>query len=309
MRIALIGQAAFGEAVLERLLERGHQVVGVSTPYDRNDRPDPLKAAALAKDIPWLPTPGLRRDEAFQRFAAWDPDLGVMAFVTSILPEKVLRKPRLGTIQYHPSLLPRHRGASAINWAIVMGDTKTGLTIFWPDKGIDTGPILLQKEVTLEPDDTVGSLYFNKLFPLGVNALVESVDLVEQDRAPRICQNESLATYEPVFKGEHAVIDWSNGAQQVYNLVRGANPQPGAVTTYQGEQVQIFDSKLHLGASRGRPGEVLAAPGQGLEVALNGGSLLVERLRLAGGAKVPVAEFIRASGIRAGDRFGTELMA
>ena len=305
MRIVLIGQAAFGEAVLKSLLDRGQQVVGVSTPPDREGRADPLKTEAHSNGIPWLPTRELRRDETYRQFTAWQPDLGVMAFVTDILPEGVLEEPRLGTIQYHPSLLPRHRGASAMNWAIVMGETKTGLTIFWPDKGIDTGPILLQKEVEIDPDDTVGSLYFNKLFPLGVEALVEAVELVKQGRAPRIPQNESQATYEPIFKGEHAIIDWSSEARQVYDLVRGSTPQPGAATTYRGHQAQFFESKLKPGATKGRPGQVLEASDSGLEVALNGGSLLVERIRRTGEAKTPAVEFIRSSGIKSGDMFGS----
>ncbi len=304
MRIALIGQAAFGEATLTGLLKQGQQVVGVSTPPDHDGRMDPLKKAALTNNIPWLPTSELRRDETYQRFAGWKPDLGVMAFVTDILPEKLLAKPRLGTIQYHPSLLPRHRGASAINWAIAMGETTTGLTIFWPDKGIDTGPVLLQKQVEIGPDDTVGTLYFNKLFPLGVEALVESVELVEQDRAPHTPQDESQATYDPIFRGEHAAIDWSKKARCVYDLVRGADPQPGAFTTYRGEHVEIFDSKLIPGASEGRPGEVLVTSDQGLEIALDGGTLLVKRLRAAGGAKVSAVDFTRSSGIKQGDRFG-----
>ncbi len=305
MRIVLIGQAAFGEAALTGLLKRGQQVVGVSTPPDQEGRMDPLKKAALTNNIPWLPTSELRRNETYQQFAAWKPDLGVMAFVTDILSEKLLAAPRLGTIQYHPSLLPRHRGASAINWAIAMGETTTGLTIFWPDKGIDTGPVLLQKQIEIAPDDTVGSLYFNKLFPLGVEALVESVELVEQDRAPRIPQDESQATYEPIFTGKHAAIDWSKKARQVYDLVRGADPQPGASATYRGERVAIFDSKLSPGTTRGQPGEVLVALDQGLEIALDGGALLVKRLRAAGGAKVSAADFIRSSGIKPGDRFGS----
>ena len=263
-----------------------------------------MKAAAAANHIPWLPTRELKREDPFQEFAAWRPDLSVMAFVTDILPEKVLMEPRLGAIQYHPSLLPRHRGASAINWAIVLGETKTGLSIFWPDSGIDTGPILLQKEAEIDPDDTVGSLYFNKLFPLGVEALVESVELVEQGSALRIPQDPSLATYEPVFKGKHAIIDWSREAQHVYNLVRGANPQPGATTTYQGERVQVFGSRLNLGATKGQPGEVLTVSEQVLEVALQGGSLLVERLRFAGGAKVSASGFIQQFSIGPGSRFG-----
>ena len=302
MRTVIIGQAAFGDAVLQRFLERGIEVVGVSTPPDRDGREDPLKKTALANSIPWLATRDLKRDEVYQQFSAWKPDLGVMAFVTDILPEKVLEEPAMGTIQYHPSLLPKHRGASAINWALVMGDTETGLTIFWPDKGIDTGPILLQKPVEIGLDDTVGSLYFDKLFPLGVDALAESAELVEQSRDPRITQDESQATYEPIYKGKHANIDWSKEARMVYDLVRGSTPQPGANTSYQGTGLQLFESKLRSEATSGHPGEVIAAGGSGLEVALDGGTLVVERLRAAGGGKVSAADFIKGSGIKPGDR-------
>ncbi|MSQ22785.1 MAG: methionyl-tRNA formyltransferase, partial [Dehalococcoidia bacterium] len=266
---------------------------------------DTLKKAALVNSIPWLPTSELKHDEAYQRFAGWKPDLGVMAFVTDILSKKLLAVPRLGTIQYHPSLLPRHRGASAINWAIAMGETTTGLTIFWPDSGIDTGPVLLQKQVEIAPDDTLGTLYFNKLFPLGVEALMESVELVEQDRSPRIPQDESQATYDPIFISGHAAVNWSKKAQQVYDLVRGADPQPGAATTYRGERMEIFDCKLIPGATSSKPGEVLVASDQGLEIALVGGALLVKRLRAAGSAKVSAADFIRSSGIKPGDTFGS----
>jgi methionyl-tRNA formyltransferase len=304
MRTVIIGQAAFGDAVLKRFLEQGIEVVGVSTPPDRGGREDPLKSTALANGLPWLSTRDLRQDETYQQFQAWQPELGVMAFVTDILPEKVLEEPSLGTIQYHPSLLPKHRGASAINWTVIQGETKTGLTIFWPDRGLDTGPVLLQKEVEVGPDDTVGSLYFNHLFPLGVDALAESVALVQQGQAPRLVQDESQATYEPIFKDEHANIDWSQDAQTVYNLVRGSTPAPGANTAYQGTSLQLFESKLLPGGGAGRPGEVLAVDDSGIQVALPGGVLLVERLRAAEGGKVAAAEYAREAGIKVGDQLG-----
>ena len=304
MRIVLIGQAAFGESVLKRLLEAGKEVVGVSTPPDRGSRVDPLKALAEGSGIPWLATRELRNEETYRQFAEWQADLGVMAFVTDILPEKVLEEPKLGTIQYHPSLLPRHRGASAINWAIVMGDTTTGLTIFWPDKGIDTGPVLLQKEAAIDPDDTVGTLYFDKLFPLGVDAMVESVELVEQGTAPRLVQDESQATYEPIFKDEHAAIDWGKKGQQVYDLVRGSTPSPGAATSIKGQAVELFESRFTAGDAAGQPGEVLRVSEDGVQVGVNGGVLLVQRARLAGGQKVGGAQLAGELGLVVGDRFG-----
>ena len=179
--------------------------------------------------------------------------------------------PTRGTIQYHPSLLPLHRGPSSINWPIIQGDTRTGLTIFWPDQGLDTGPILLQKEVEIRDTDTLGSLYFDRLFPLGVAALLEGVDLVRAGKAPKIVQDESKATYEGWCKKEHVQVDWQKPLQTTWNLIRGADPQPGAWTTFGGATVQLLDAKKLEGGAAGQPGQVLAVDDTGMTVAAPGG--------------------------------------
>ena len=194
MKTVVIGQAAFGERVLEAMLNLGEEVVGVFCPPDQPGKPNALCDAAQRHRIAVYQPKHLRDPEVYEAFRQLQPDLNLMAFVTDIVPERILNLPRHGSIQYHPSLLPKHRGGSAINWAIINGETATGLTIFWPDRGVDTGPILLQKEVEIAPDDTTGSLYFNKLFPLGVDALVESIKLIESGVAPRNAQDETLAT-------------------------------------------------------------------------------------------------------------------
>jgi methionyl-tRNA formyltransferase len=304
MRIVLIGQAAFGEAVLRKLLDQGHEVVGVSAPGTKEGaRPDPLRAAAEAAGLPVLETRRLRRDEVFQQYAALKPDLNVMAFVTDIIRPNVLVAPPLGTIQYHPSLLPRHRGISSINWAIIQGDATTGLTIFWVDEGIDTGPMLLQREVPIGPDDTVGSLYFNTLFPLGVDAMVEAVTLVKGGNAPHIVQDEDRATYEPPCSEEHTRIDWSAPADTTYNLIRGSNPQPGAVTTIDGEPLKIFDVERVRDAG-GEPGAVLAVDGSGVLVALSAGAVRLKRVTPAGGAKTDAAVWAAQIGLTPGKKIG-----
>jgi methionyl-tRNA formyltransferase len=305
MRIVLIGQAAFGEAVFKAFRERGEEIVGIcAPPTPDGGRPDALRSAGEAAGLPVLPTRRLRRDESvIGQYLDLKPDLNVMAFVTDIIPERVLFAPPLQTIQYHPSLLPRHRGASAINWAIIQGDTITGLTIFWVDAGIDTGPILLQKEVEVGPDDTVASLYFNRLFPLGVEAMVEAVELVRRGTAPRIEQDHARATYEPICRDEHTEIDWNADPRAVYNLVRGANPTPGAGAVLRGAAVKLFDSAFLSGRTGGTPGEVLGVDDEGVSVALNGAGLLVKRVQLPGSPKTPAAEWARASGVTPGERF------
>jgi methionyl-tRNA formyltransferase len=304
LRIVLIGQAAFGEKVLHALLNKGENVVGVFCPPDPPDKPGPLRQSAETMGIP-VYQPGRMRDpEVYDIYAKLQPDLNVMAFVTDIVPQRILDYPRYGSIQYHPSLLPRHRGGSAINWAVINGETRTGLTIFWPDRGIDTGPILLQKEVEIAPDDTTGALYFNKLFPLGVEALVKAVEMVRKGTAPRIAQDESQATYEPLCTEERTVIDWGKPVAQVYNLIRGANPQPGAVTTFREEKLKIFDCQRQELPCPASPGEVLTIGAEGFLVAGNGGAILVKRVQPRGGTKVKAAEFVAASGLKVGDRLG-----
>src|SRR5438477_3897184 len=158
MRIVVHGQQAFGKSVLEALLERGESVVGVYCAPDpaQGGRVDPLKEAALAKGLPVHQPKSFRnKPEVGEEFARLEADLCVMAYVTLIVPEEILNLPTRGTIQYHPSLLPRHRGPSSINWPIIQGDTRTGVSIFWPDNGLDTGPVLLHKEVEIRDGDTL----------------------------------------------------------------------------------------------------------------------------------------------------------
>jgi methionyl-tRNA formyltransferase len=308
MRIVVHGQQAFGKSVLEALVERGEDVIAVycaPEPTQGAARIDPLKEAALARSLPvYHPRSFRNKPEVWEEFAQLKADLCVMAYVTLLVPEEVLNLPTLGTIQYHPSLLPRHRGPSSINWPILRGETHTGLSIFWPDRGLDTGPILLQKEVEILDSDTLGSLYFDRLYPLGVTALLEAVDLVRAGKAPKIPQDESQATYEGWCKPEHVQVDWRKPLQEIWNMIRGADPQPGAWTTYKGTTVQLFDAKKLVGAAAGQPGEVTAVEDAGLKVAVTGGQILVHRVRPEGGQKVGAGAFARSAGLAPGVKLG-----
>jgi len=300
MRIVLNGQQAFGKAVLDALVERGEDVVAVYCPPDAaGGRIDPLKESALAHGRKIVQRPSFRGQAAAEELRAMAPDLCVMAFVTAIVPSSFLNLPTFGSIQYHPSLLPRHRGPSSINWPIIGGETRTGLTVFWPDDGLDTGPILLQKECPIGPDDTLGSVYFDHLFPMGVAAMLEAVDLVRDGKAPRIAQDESLATYESWCRAEDVEIDWSAPRGAIYNLIRGANPQPGAWTRAGGETLQIFDCRPSAAIS-GAPGEITALDENGMDVAAREGGIRVQRVRLGGGAKAAPADIAGASGLAVG---------
>lgn len=307
LQIAIIGQAAFGESVLNALVEKGYPIVGVFCPPDIEGKAqDPLKAAAATQEIPQFQFPRLRDREAIDAFQALKSDLCVMAFVTDIVPMDILNAPAQGTIQYHPSLLPKHRGPSSINWPVIQGESKTGLSIFWPDEGLDTGPVLLQKEVEILPEDTLGTLYFQKLFALGVDALVESVGLVERGEAPRIAQDESEATYEGWVKADDARIDWSQPLETIFNLVRGCDPNPGANTMCNGETVHLFGARANAAATGKPSGAIVSVGDKGITVAAGEGSLLIGRVRAAGSAKMNAAEWAGEKGIGEGDAFGKE---
>ena len=304
MRIIVNGQQAFGKSVLEALLERGEEVVGVYCEPDKEGRPaDPIKDAAIERKVPVFQPRSYRKQEVWDQMASLKSDLCVMAYVTLFVPEEALAIPTHGSIQYHPSLLPKHRGPSSINWPIIWGEEKTGLTIFWPDNGLDEGPVLIQKEVAINDDDTLGSLYFNQLFPMGIEAMLEGVDLVRQGKAPRLDQDHSKATYEGWCRRDLVRINWHLPLQTTWNLIRGANPQPGAWTRFEDSAVSIFDCEKIAEPRSVQPGQVTELSDDAITVAAADGQLRIKRLRPEKGSKVAAGEWAKEAGIKKGARF------
>jgi methionyl-tRNA formyltransferase len=310
MRLAIIGQQAFGKSALEAFLARGATVAGVfCAPEKPGAKPDPLRAAAEERGLRLFQLPSLKTPEAAAAIGALGVDLAVMAYVVQFVPRNFISVPRHGTIQYHPSLLPRYRGPSSINWPIIKGDTQTGLTIFRPTEGLDEGPIILQRTVDIGPDDTLGSVYFNHLFPLGVEALLEAAELVVAGRHQETPQREELATYEGWCRDAEAQINWHAHADHVYNLIRGCDPAPGAWTTIKGSRVRIYETAKHrtrtFGAVIGKPGEVCAIGEQSIEVAAQGGRLELRTVRIEGGAKMTGAALAAALTLSVGTPLGS----
>jgi methionyl-tRNA formyltransferase len=302
MRIFLNGIGAFGVDVFNRLREAGEEIVAVSAPAQSlSGRADRLSAAAAAAGIPVFETVRLAEPEQEAALKAHRPELGVMAFVNDFMSRSILDLPAQGTIQYHPSLLPRHRGRSSINWAIIQGEATTGATIFWPDEGMDTGPVLVQREVEIGPDDTAGSLYYDKLYPLGVDLLAEAVALVKAGRAPRLVQDESQMTYERPCQGRAARIDWRLPTKDVYNLIRGCEPSPAAWTRLGEAAIKVTAARPLPGVA-GEPGVVSALDEIGMIVGAKDGSILVKQLQVDGAAG-PAHEVAPQAGISIGGRF------
>ena len=300
MRIILFGQAAFAEKTLDKLIGKGEEVVAVFCPPDApGGKFDPVKQRALQLGIPVHQHKTLKAPEVREIVGALHADLAILAFVTQIVPPAVFNAPRFGSICFHPSLLPKYRGRSAINWALINGEVRTGLSLFWVDEGIDTGPILLQKEVAVDPDDTTGTLYFNRIFPLGVEAIGEAVDLIKAGNPPRVIQDESLANYDPPCGDEHARIDWSKPAQEVYNLIRGCDPQPGAYALWRGQMVRLYDCRLQKTAGSASPGQIVEIGQEHIGIAVPGGIIVAKKMKGAGG-KIAAAEGAKQAGFSVG---------
>ena len=310
MKIAFIGQQDFAKAVLEAFVARGDEVAGVfCAPEKEGAKPDVLRVTAQEKGLKVFQFKSLRDKEAMDAMKSLDADIGIMAFVLQFAPQDFVNIPKHGTIQYHPSLLPKYRGPSSINWPIIRGETQTGLSIFRPTDGLDEGPVILQKETPIGPDDTLGSVYFDRLFPMGVQAMLEAADLVMAGKHKEVVQDESHASYEGWCRAAEAKINWANPIDFVHNVIRGCNPAPGAWTTINGQALHIYDCKKHLvrtfGAVKGKIGEVTDVTDKSFFVTAQGGRIEVLRAKGAETKKLGGGEIATALKLANGTLLGT----
>lgn len=305
MRLIVMGQQAFGKDALAKLLDTGtDEVVAVYCEPDREGKPvDPIKEFALEKGLPVHQPAHFKDAETIEALASLNADLMVMAFVNVFVPEAARDTPKHGSICFHPSLLPLHRGPSAVNWPIIMGSNKSGFSWFYPTDGLDEGDVLLTWECPIDSDDTVINLYFKKIYPAAVDSVLEVCDLFRSGNPPHIIQDESLATYERRCTKKHARIDWNKPVGQVYNLIRGTNPAPGAWTTYKGAELGIFDS-ARVGGD-GVSSKILDISEEGVTIQAIGGRVLIKRVRPAGGDKQSASDWAAANDVAVGDIIGS----
>ncbi|XP_069847883.1 mitochondrial 10-formyltetrahydrofolate dehydrogenase isoform X1 [Dipodomys merriami] len=307
LKLALIGQSLFGQEVYSHLRKEGHRVVGVFTVPDKDGKADPLALAAEKDGTPVFKFPrwrvkGKTIKEVVEAYRSVGAELNVLPFCTQFIPMDVIDSPRHGSIIYHPSILPRHRGASAINWTLVMGDKKAGFSVFWADDGLDTGPILLQRSCDVEPNDTVDTLYNRFLFPEGIKAMVEAVQLIADGKAPRISQPKEGATYEGIQKKENAEISWDQSAEVLHNWIRGHDKVPGAWTKINGQMVTFYGSSLlKSSVPPGEPLEIQGAKKPGLVTKAglvlfgnDGKALMVRNLQFEDGKMIPASQYFSA---------------
>lgn len=301
--IVLFGQAQFGARVLEGLRDSGHRITAVCLPPDREGRPrDPLAQAAEAADIRIVQRKSFKAAGAYEEVGPREADLGVLAYVTQIIPLAMVDAPRLASVCFHPSLLPRYRGGSAIPWQIINGETRGGVTLFRPDEGIDSGPVYLRRELDIGPDESAGSYYYGTVFEAGVQATLECVERVLDGSLAGQVQDESQASYDPLCRDEHAAIDWTRSADELHNLIRGCDPSPGAHTRHAGHTLRLYGSR-RAGATDANPGTVVAIEEGGVQIAAADGSVIVGKMAFDS-TKKPAAQAAREANLIVGERLG-----
>ena len=245
LRIAIFGQAPFGRDVTDRLAEAGHEIVAVHVPPDVGSRVDPLAVLATERDWPLFRYKGYRRKgqaivERVEEYLALGADLNVMPFTTVILPPEIVDAPRHRSVCFHPSLLPAYRGGNALAWQIIEGARESGISVFQPDEGVDTGPLYLQKGgAEISPTDNTASLYFDKLYPMGVEAMVDVVAAIDAGTAHLQPQAREGASFQGLVDDEVARLDFAAGADGVDRRIRGCDPQPGAWAELAGERIRL----------------------------------------------------------------------
>ena len=304
MRIVFMGTPEFAVPSLRALVETGYEVVGVFTqpdkPKGRGNKlaPSPVKEYALAHQIPVFQPIRIRKDSV-EDLKGLSPDLCVTAAFGQILSQEILDIPRLGTVNVHASLLPRHRGSAPINWCILMGDTKTGITTMMTDKGIDTGDMLLVAETEILPGETAGELS-NRLSEIGAKTLLDTLQLIKEGHCPRFMQNHDAHTYEPMLKKEMGLIDWQKSADEIINQVRGLDPWPGTHTPFPEGTLKVLRAKAENELS-GQPGQVLLADSkQGLVIAAGKGAVRILILQAPGGKQMDAKDYLRGHPLQTG---------
>jgi methionyl-tRNA formyltransferase len=309
MKVIFMGTPSFAVPTLRAIHESNHELIGVVTQPDkpmgrgRKLGISPVKELAMGLQLPIM-QPETTRDEAFmEEVNRMSPDLIVVAAYGRMLTRELLDLPPHGCINVHASLLPKYRGAAPIQWAIVNGERRTGVTIMKMDEGMDTGDILLTQQVEITDTDTAQSLH-DRLAQVGAGLVISALDGVERGTIRPAPQENSMASYAPPLKKEDGLIDWSRAAREIYNRIRGLDPWPGAFTYLRGSRLKVFSGEVIDEEVRDRPGKVVQSEPEGVKVSTGTGFLVIEEVQLEGRKRMPVREFLIGNEIPPGTRLG-----
>jgi methionyl-tRNA formyltransferase len=308
-RIIFMGTPEFAVPSLEILVHHPYQVIGVVTQPDRPKgrgkqlAPPPVKMFAEQYHLTVLQPERAKDQEFMDAFRKLAPDLVAVAAFGQLLPKGILDLPPLGCINVHPSLLPKYRGAAPLNWTIIQGETRTGVTIMRMDEGMDSGDILLQEATPIGPEETVGELH-DRLAKTGAELLLKTIQMIEDGTVRRTPQDHAAATFAPRLKKEDGIIDWQRNADEIVHLILGLSPSPCAYSILQGRTLKIFTATARKSPIGQMPGTVLAVTPEGLPVAAGEGVVFLREVQAEGKKRMPVQDFLRGVRLRSGERLG-----
>ncbi len=305
MKIVFMGTPDFALASLDKLIDGGYEIAAVVTQPDRPKgrgkklTPPPVKERALGAGLRVLQPERVKDSGFIEALKELSPDIIIVVAYGQILPEEIINLPAMGCINVHASLLPKYRGAAPINWCIINGESRTGVTTMYMDKGMDTGDILLQRETEIGENETAGELH-DRLAALGADLLLETLEGLQRNEVERKAQDHSAATYAPQLDRETGRVDWNSDAKSIYNLIRGTNPWPGCYTVYKGERMKLWEAKVLEQKSRGTAGKVLEAGHGGMLVQAGSGTLLVTKIQMPSSRVMTVDEYLRGNSLETG---------
>lgn len=305
MNIVYMGTSVFAVPSLQSLIASRHQVVGVVSQPDRprgrgkRISPTPVKEIAEQHGIPVYQPAKIKAPEAIEQIKLWQPDLIVVVSYGQIIPKEILEYPAAGCINVHASLLPRYRGAAPIQRALMEGEKTSGITTMFMDEGLDTGDIILQLAVPIEDEYDHGRLEAI-LAEKGALLLAETIDQLEKGTAPRIPQQEELATYASRITREDEKIDWSQSAEMIHNQIRALSPNPGAWTTIEKNKTKLYKSRIINNDERGVISQIVKIGNDGFSVQSGKGILEILELQRAGKKRMPASDFLRGCKLQPG---------
>lgn len=302
MRVLFMGTPDIATGCLQKLIDEKYEIIGVVTQPDKPQNRGkklgmpPVKELALKYDIPVYQPLKAREDGFVETLKELNPDIIVVVAFGQILPKSILDIPKLGCINVHVSLLPKYRGAAPINWVIINGEQKTGVTTMYMDEGLDTGDMILTEEFDLNDEITAGELH-DKMRDIGADVLIKTLNQIENGTAPRIPQNHEEFTYAPIMNKSLGKIDWSKSAREIHNLIRGVNPWPSAYTNYKDSTMKIWKTEVLNENSDKEPGTILEVDKDGMKVSTKDDVILVKEIQMPGKKRVLVSEYIKGNSI------------
>ena len=302
MRVLFMGTPDIAKGCLQKLIDEKYDIIGVVTQPDKPQNRGkklgmpPVKELALKYDIPVYQPIKARDEEFVATLKELNPDIIVVVAFGQILPKSILDIPKFGCINVHVSLLPKYRGAAPINWVIINGEEKTGVTTMYMDEGLDTGDMILTEEFDLDDEITAGELH-DKMKDRGADVLIETLKQIEKGTAHRIPQNHEEFTYAPMMNKALGEINWSKSAREIHNLVRGVNPWPSAYTTYEGSTMKVWKTEVLNETSDKESGTILKVDKDGIRISTKDNVVLVKEIQMPGKKRVLVSEYIKGINI------------